>query len=164
MNDVVVITGIRELHPNSRHLVAERVQAVCGETSVMVFGGALGVDTEALIAAGEYNPHGPPQRVVVVPFTLKHQPNEAQKAIRYFAHVVRELGLPQGRSAYLQRNDVMLERAAAVNQARKNDQHSLLLAFTDGRKTGGTAYTIKEAKKLGIRTVIVTVGGTGREP
>jgi len=158
MNDVVVITGIRELHPNSHHLVAERVQAVCGAASVMVFGGALGVDTEALIAAGEYNPHGPPQRVVVVPFTLRHQPAEAQRAIRYHAHVVRELGLPQGRSAYLQRNDVMLERAAAVNRARKNDQHSLLLAFTDGRKTGGTAYTIREAEKLGIRAEIVTVG------
>ena len=157
MIDVVVITGIRELHSSSRHRVAERVQAVCGKASTMIFGGALGVDTEALIAAAEYALYGPPERIVFVPFTRESQPAAAQKAIHQYAHIVRELDLPQGRSAYLRRNDAMLERAVAVNQASRSADRSLLLAFTDGRERGGTAYTIRKAAQLGIRTEIVTV-------
>jgi len=159
VNDVVVITGIRELAVASHDLVRERVQRACGDTTLMIFGGAIGVDTVALHAAGTFKPAGGsrPQLVAIVPFTRRDQPMEARVTLDHFAHVIRELGLPQGREAYLQRNDVMLERAEAVNHARKDDQHSLLLAFTDGRTTGGTAYTIREAKKLGIRTEVVTV-------
>lgn len=138
---ITVISGIRELHPSS---YADVELAVLDETDIattMRFGGALGVDTVALRAAGPSEI----RKSVFVPFRVRDQPEAAREAIENCANDIVELRFAKHSSAYLRRNDAMLDGA------------DRLLAFTDGRDTGGTAYTIREAKKRNIETIIVPV-------
>lgn len=85
-----------------------------------------------------------PRLRVFVPWTVERQPEEARAAIRRCADEVVELRLTVS-DAYLRRNDAMLDGATE------------LLAFTDGRAKGGTAYTIRKAGKLGIPVTEVLV-------
>ena len=62
-----------------------------------------------------------------------------------------------GSWGYLRRNDAMLlgpKDAVGCLVAHPADR---LVAFTDGRSTGGTAYTIRKARALGIKVEIVSV-------
>lgn len=144
---ITVVSGIRELDPGSIpdvELALAEELAQPGLTEVRL-GGALGVDTVALAAACFGPPHV--RVVVVVPFTLDKQPALARQQVQACRTVgVLELRLPAGKSAYLRRNDKMLEGAQR------------LLAFTDGRTSGGTAYTIDRARRLGLEVDVVPVG------
>lgn len=165
MIDVVVITGIRKLHPDSVPVVQMRVRQLCAQrvgggryddsnaAKTMVFGGALGVDTVAIDAATIASPKGPPRRVLIVPFKLKDQPTEAQKKA-LFAHEIVELDLRRSVYAYLRRNDAMLKRAEGAAS-------SLVIGFTDGREEGGTYYTIDRARRLGLPVEEVQVRRLG---
>jgi hypothetical protein len=76
---------------------------------------------------------------VILPTTVADQPLVAARAIDRFADVVIELGLPAGEAA-----SVMARNRILVAGARK------VLAFTDGRTTGGTAWTIDHARNEGL--------------
>jgi predicted amidophosphoribosyltransferase len=141
----IAITGIRDLarrsYPTVEIAILEAL-AVPGLTT-LYFGGALGVDSVALEAAGPYA-HAV-DLVVVVPFTVDKQPREAQWVIETWADKIVELKQAFSKSAYLRRNDEMVRRADRV------------LAFTDGHDSGGTAYTIRKAEALGKPIDIVLV-------
>jgi len=147
---LVTITGIRDLHPASEPDVELAIADLFAmEVTAIRFGGALGVDTLALTAAGRLRPQHV-MLTVFVPCTLEHQPAEARRAIEKYADAVVELHLPPKPWAYLRRNDAML------------DGHvDLVVAFTDGREEGGTWYTMEAARKRKIEVLPIRVLGTG---
>ena len=141
--EILVVSGNRDLAPEYEPLVTLETLDAAAMADEIRIGGALGVDTVALKAlCGEENVS------VYVPFTLADQPPAARRAIESCAADIRELRLPRSKQAYLDRNRRMLEGA------------SRLLAFTDGRETGGTAYTINLARRMGLHVSVVHVGGT----
>lgn len=127
----------------------ERTSAAAeiGRSSTLRFGGAIGVDSVALNAA--HQARRPRHRlifIVIVPAKLADQPEHARLTALRCADQIIELGFPRGAKwAYLRRNDRLLDGAQR------------LLAFTDGRQTGGTAYTIERAiqRKLDVQIVRV---------
>jgi hypothetical protein len=145
---IVVVSGIRDLAEPSRAIVRDTVRKQAREASQIHLGGAIGVDTIALLALEGL----PVRKVVYVPFTLAHQPAAARSAIEQCADQVIELRLgdPSNRAAYLERNVRMLRDAHGVRA-------DLLLAFSDGRTTGGTHYTMSYAKRTGIDVSVITV-------
>ena len=153
---VVAFTGIRDLSSASIPDVEDAVADVLSERPrELRFGGAVGADCAALSAACVGD--GSACVVVVVPFKVADQPQLCRDLISRCANRIVELGLPKARWAYLRRNDRLLDDA------------DLLVAFTDGRKSGGTAYTIGEAHNRGIEVRIVPVGAKagakdGRRP
>lgn len=139
--NILTISGIRDIDPYDHPIVSMRVaRAMAAMSPVEVrFGGALGVDTLALHAAVGMQKDGTDWFVVYVPFRVEDQPIVAQRAIIFLADDVVELGYPKGKKwAYLRRNEKMLVGA------------HLLLAFSDGRQSGGTAHTMRVAREAGI--------------
>lgn len=138
---VVAVTGIRDLDPGSVPDVDLAVVEEARRAGEMRFGGARGSDTVALRAACGLDI----ERVVYVPFRLRDQPEDARHAVRTCASRIVEMRLVRERSSYRRRNEALLRGA------------SLLLAFTDGIDTGGTAWTIRRARALGIPVSVVPV-------
>jgi len=140
----VTVSGIRDLHPDDVPVVRRIVGEVARERpACIVFGGARGTDTVALLAAAQNAPEI--ERLVIVPGWIDDQPRDAAAAIRECATEVRQLRLPlAARSSFQIRNLAMLDAADA------------LLAFWDGAK-GGTANTIAAARRRGMRTEVVRV-------
>jgi len=149
---VTAITGIRDLSSSSEpdvwNAIADEIHS---GTTVLRFGGAVGADTVALVAACRFR--RPWTRLdVYVPARLDDQPAEAIRAIDACADDVIELdGEPDETASYMRRND------ALVNGADR------LLAFTDGRDEGGTAYTIDRADELDLDLCLVPVLGEWRQ-
>lgn len=148
---ITVVTGIRELAPASFVDVEMTVLDELYYADELRFGGALGVDDVALATALEYRVGHMPRLRVFVPFTWRDQPAACQPTIRRADEVV-ELRLPKSKAAYLRRNDAMLQGANRV------------LAFTDGRQTGGTWYTVQRAAQAGLPVVVTQVGRARHNP
>jgi hypothetical protein len=146
---IVAISGIRDLAAASIPVVEDAVRRAASGVTAMRFGGALGVDTVALAAVGMMPVH----KTVIVPYRLVDQPRAAATVVRRCADSIIELHLPRSRAAYLRRNDALLDGADRLDRAHR------LLAFTDGRETGGTCYTIHAAKNRNIEVVVVVVLG-----
>ncbi len=147
---IVAFTGIREADPREADEIEMAVlDVIAAGATELRFGGALGADTMALEAAGR---QGGIRRVVYVPFTVADQPKEAREVIARSATVVHELRLPHGKRAYLQRNRAMLEGAHRV------------VAFTDGRQTGGTQHTMNVAREMRIPVTVVPVEKFTKNP
>lgn len=146
MAKVTVVSGIRDLAKSSHHVVELATLGAASQADELRIGGALGVDTVALEAACDTNV----RKAVYVPFTVAKQPKAARAAIERCADeiVALKLGSPRNKGAYLQRNYIMLAGAQR------------LVAFTDGRETGGTAATIRKAKELGVETLVVPVSSS----
>jgi len=140
---IVAVSGIRDLAAASFVDVETAVIKEATQADTMRFGGAIGVDTVALAALCNVSIH----KTVIVPYRLDDQPHEAAVVVRRCANETLEMNLPRSRSAYLRRNDALLKGA------------DRLLAFSDGRQTGGTSYTIRKAKALGLHVVVVAVLG-----
>ncbi len=142
---ITVVSGIRDVDPE---WIPDIELAMAGEVAVsreIRFGGALGVDTFALEAVCKVRRL---RRVVYVPFKLRDQPRATLPAIDHCSTRVIELNLPRSKDAYLQRNRAMLKGA------------DRLLAFWDGRHSGGTWWTIKEAHKMRLPVQVVSVTGS----
>lgn len=147
---IVVFTGIREIDPRMTDEVELAVLEEIGTGATELrFGGALGSDTLALLAVCSVKDA---RKVGYVPFTVYDQPQEAREVLQSCADEVVELRLPKSKRAYLDRNLMMLEGA------------DRLVAFTDGRTEGGTAYTIRNAEKLGLPVAIVPVSALATNP
>ena len=147
---IAVVTGIRDMSRASGRIV-ERAMAdtLVRGVDEMRFGGARGADTLALGAAFEWRQARGrirPTLRVLVPGRLDEQPREARACIDRCADDVVELGLPlELGSSYMERNEAMLDGA----------DH--LIAFTDGRMRGGTAWTLQRAAELGLEVVVVLI-------
>lgn len=98
------------------------------------FGGALGVDTDALEHIAKTQPRA--VRTVVVPNRVADQPRLARHAIRKYSTRVIELR-NTGPDRYMIRNRFMVDRS------------NRLSAFYDFRGRGGTYNTIEYARKTG---------------
>ena len=121
--DVVMVTGHRHITSADVATVEREVAAeVAAGARRWVFGGAIGVDTVALLAAW-----GPSQHcTVIVPGTVAQQPVEARKVIEARADSVVEM-----RAANLSSSaPYMLRNAAMVHASSRG------LAFTDGGPSG----------------------------
>lgn len=156
---IVAITGHRKLSPDDAALVTARVEALIYDVrpSVVIFGGAVGVDTVALAAAQHHRSHhGGTVRahrsrlVVIVPDVVAAQPHEAREAIRLYADEVVEMRhtitRTDGWAAYRLRNEAMVDRAARV------------LAFWDGDARTGTGSCLAYAQRMGRGVWIETIG------
>ncbi len=110
----------------------------------MIFGGARGADTIALIAASYLFPEV--HKLVIVPNTVWHQPKAASPAIVRYADEIIEMkhpAFPQVR-AYYARDDEMVRRATHV------------IAFYGYKRcpniyVGGTGHTVLNAKTRDIK-------------
>ncbi len=147
---IIAITGIRDLHLDSHQIVESVIFAYVKAfpDAHFYFGGARGVDTIALAVAHFYDAHCK----VIVPFTVSDQPVEAADTIRKCAHEVREMKLPQGRRAYLMRNDALIYPA------------DLVLGFTDVKLEGGTHHAMTLARKQDKTLVGVLVKNKHFDP
>ena len=121
--DVVMVTGHRHITSADVATVEREVAAeVAAGARRWVFGGAIGVDTVALLAAW-----GPSQHcTVIVPGTVAQQPVEARKVIEARADSVVEMCAANLSSSapYMLRNAAMVHASSRV------------LAFTDGGPSG----------------------------
>lgn len=152
---IITITGIRAVAPESRKTIENYIaELVAQGATLMRFGGAMGVDTMALVAASRHNV----RREVILPSGLSDAPHEARQAIIAHADDVHLMRLPAGsRSSYLARNRALVE---GVRDEPRTDR---VVGFTDGRK-GGTAYTIEYAVHLGVAVAVVPVAAIGGLP
>ena len=124
--------GLRELR-NQRYVI-----------DVMIFGGARGADTMALIAASCLFPEV--HKLVIVPKTIGDQPKAARRAIIKYADEIIEMkhpAFPQAR-AYYARDDEMVRRATHV------------IAFYGYKRcpniyVGGTGHAVLNAKTRDIK-------------
>jgi len=98
------------------------------------FGGALGVDSDALEYISRTQPHS--VRTVVVPNRLIDQPTLARAQIKRYATNVIELK-NTGPDRFMIRNRFMVDRSTKVN------------AFYDFRGRGGTYNTIEYSRAKG---------------
>ena len=156
----VVITGIRDLHPEDRPIVEQEMARLVtsGSVQVIIFGGARGVDTLALQNArfirGSRTSQATPILFVIVPATVNDQPRKAREIIVSCADEIMEMRLdPDNPDSYHRRNAKMLDRALALEGSTR---HVLCLAFWDGKK-GGTADCVERAKLRGIPVQVVAV-------
>jgi hypothetical protein len=150
---IVTFTAIREISPDMVEEVEMAVlDVIAAGATALRFGGASGGDTMALEAACRVRDAERAITTVFVPFRVYDQPKDARAAIELYADEVVEMNLRPGKSAYLTRNRRMV------------DGSHLVVALTDGRLTGGTAYTIGYAQKKEIPVVVVPVTSIRKNP
>lgn len=147
---VVVISGIRDLAKESWDTVDEVMAKICKKKPAeIIFGGADGTDTRALISAATHRKKRT-KLTIIVPGKLSQQPYNARIVAGGLARShknieVVEMGLPMQPSAFPKRNTEMVSRGDS------------LVAFTDGRSTGGTKDTTSKAEKKGIPVKVIHV-------
>lgn len=138
--DVIAITGHR-VYPDPANLYRglDRLNA-----REYYFGGARGVDTDALNYISRTQPGS--VRTVVVPNRVIDQPFISQEAIRLHATRVIELR-NTGSDRYMIRNRFMV------------DKSTHLRAFYDFRGRGGTYNTIEYARSRGTNFDVYPLNG-----
>lgn len=150
--EIVAVSGLRDVLEDDHTVIARAIDELLapGTIRTVRFGGARGSDTVALRAARR---HVSVSLEVIVPGHVDDQPEDARAAIYECADNIIELGLPASEPrSYLRRNDALLDgpygmfRGAIGTSSRAHQ----LVAFTDGRRSGGTAYTIRRAETLNI--------------
>lgn len=140
---VFALTGHRGLPPGAPSIIRQQLEELVRQYpgATWLSGGAVGVDQVAALVLLELG-----QRVeFVLPFPLPVQSarwtpaeRESLRALAARAAAVEILRNAYNVAGYHQRNRRLLERA------------NILVAFTDGRATGGTASVIRQAEKKGI--------------
>lgn len=135
---IVAITGNRDVTDADRVTITRvmRDLVYVVRPAEIIFGGARGVDTLALIEAQHRRSHGgrtvlthSSRLVVIVPDTVAAQPHEARDAIRRYADEVIERRHPISRrwdnfASYRRRNEAMVSRATHVLGFWSSDTHS----------------------------------------
>jgi len=139
---IIAVTGIRDIAEVSAPDVLLATIDAAVASKEMLFGGAKGADTQALDAAC-----GITRCRVILPAFLSSQPLEARTVIRDCADVIEELAHPAfpKAEAYYARNRALVDGA------------DRLLAFTDGKTSGGTHWTMQYAASRGVPVDAVSV-------
>jgi hypothetical protein len=158
----VVVTGVRDPDDAGRLTVRKKLaEIVAALPAGIIFGGARGVDTIALCAAGVLPRHDlKPRRVVIVPGRTVEQPMAACYAIETFADEVIELrGDLSQPSSFHARNARMLVEAVG----RDAVEDPAVVAFLAPGVAGGTRATVERARRLGltVEEVPVTLAASG---
>lgn len=158
----IAITANRNITPADEAMIGATMFGLVRMPDVeeIIFGGARGGDTVALIAAGGGSRSGKgtrmvrPKCVVIVPCRVADQPHDAREAIRVFADEVIELGLPitrdDGWAAYKRRNEAMADRSTHVG------------GFWNGDHRSGTYSALAYAKRIGRPWWVNAVEGSDR--
>ncbi len=128
--DIIAISGHR-LYPDRAALFQGLDQL---KARTYLFGGAQGIDTDALEYIAKTQPHS--LRTVIVPNRLVDQPKLTIPITNKYSTSVVELG-QTGPGRYMNRNRYL------VNHSNH------LRAFYDFRKSGGTYNTIEYARNTG---------------
>ena len=139
------VVGIRDLHPDSEPEVELAVAEEIGNGATELrFGDARGSDEVALGAACAIQSPETALKVFVLS-SLDASPRSRRSLFAECSEVV-ELGLrPGAKWSYDRQADALLEGA------------DRLLAFTDGRESGGTWAAVEKAVKAGIGVTVVYV-------
>ena len=151
---IVVVSGIRDLHPDDVFVVKAEVAMFGQARSVSEWrtGGAMGVDAAALSALWELYPHHA-ARTTWLP--VSGSPPEAARAlVQRCSSEIIDLGLPRQPASFPKRNKLMLDGWTPTGPRGKADW---LLAFTDRREHGGTAGTSDLARAIGVQVQVVEV-------
>ena len=148
---VVGITGHRDLIPGDLAKIRAAMKALLANVSVdeIWFGGATGVDTEALRAALEFRVGRRPKLVVILPDTLLRQPYQTHSVTRQADSIIelkRAITPDDGYRAFHERNEFIVNHA------------SVLVAFWSGVGKSGTASTVTYAKKTKLPVKIIPIG------
>lgn len=147
---IVTMTGHRNVTPKDIAVIRGSIRSLVRNPSIdaIYFGGALGADTVALIAAAEFRQDERPHLVVVTPNTARHQPADARKYF-HLADEVIELGYEITRddhyAAFKKRNCYMVDVATAV------------VAFFSGNKKSGTWHAMSYAESSGLTVYPIPV-------
>jgi len=149
---IISITGHRSLNATDRERVRKGIQALVNNTSIdaIYFGGARGVDTEALRAALEFRKDKRPHLVVVIPDTVEEQPWDTREWTRKADEVI-ELRNPISKAnkfaSYRIRNQYLVDIA------------TFLVAFWNGDYKSGTGQAVRMAEKDGLYVYKIPVTG-----
>lgn len=138
---VVAISGCRDYNATvNKELLLQTMAKIYESSDAILFGGALGIDTDALIVCGliAEESEKKTELVVVCPDTALQQPWKAQEAIKKYSTSVVELKnkiVPQnGYESFKTRNRYLVDNAR------------MLVAFWDKESTG-TKHAIDYAKQ-----------------
>ncbi len=139
----IAVTGRRYPTPRSILLIRQAMSQVVANPEVtdVYFGGAFGVDTEALNMAARYVRGGRVKLHAILPGVLQDL-GDHQKAALDLADTVTELA-----------GDMSTSTAATLSFLARNrhlvDCSDKVLAFWDNKKEGGTWHAIEYARKTG---------------
>lgn len=158
----VSISGHRGISRHDVEIISAKMYGyvLSRDVEEIFFGGAIGVDTEALRLALYWRTNGEfPRLTAIVPDKIWTQPANAQAVLRSlrFPDRVIELGnsitKTDGYAAYHIRNQELVNRIKDCGQ---------LTAFWSGDKKGGTWSAIQYAKKVGAAWEHVQITGEKR--
>jgi uncharacterized phage-like protein YoqJ len=139
---VASISGHRSIGPNSKKRVWNAVKLLVENSTIraIYFGGARGVDNEALKAALYYRKGAYPRLIVVIPNTIEEQPTETRQWTTRADEVIelkQVITSEDGYLSYRKRNEYLV------------DHGTFLVAFFNGNFKSGTGQAIRYAEKLG---------------
>jgi predicted Rossmann fold nucleotide-binding protein DprA/Smf involved in DNA uptake len=149
---IISITGHRSLTSTDRAVVRKGIQALVNNKTIdaLYFGGAKGVDTEAIKAALELRTDKKPWLTVVLPDTISDQPFETREWTRKADEVI-ELKNPITKdnkfASYRIRNQYLV------------DICKFLVAFFNGDYKSGTGQAVRMAEKVGLVVYKVPISG-----
>jgi predicted Rossmann fold nucleotide-binding protein DprA/Smf involved in DNA uptake len=145
----IAISGTRNISADDLVIIKETMGKILLEhPEEILFGGARGVDTVALMEAFQARKDARlPRLNVIVPWRLVDQPAEARERARACADEIVELKAASklDMGAYARRNQELVKRA------------DKLVAFWDGL-SHGTGMTIDMAREKGIPVQVVKIG------
>ena len=148
----VAITGHRVLSPQKIEVVHSAMHSLLKNDSVdrVLFGGAVGADSEALRACLFFRQKlgKQIQLVVVTPDTVDQQPVQVQVWIKQADEVIELKNLITSEdhyNSYHIRNRYLVENAEIV------------IAFFNGQYNSGTGHAMRHAKLLGKKLAIIPV-------
>jgi hypothetical protein len=144
------VTGHRDIDEKDRDVIDSTIEKHVEFADRLYFGGARGTDTRALKSADQHRDCSDGTQLIgVVPWGVDDQPKDSGKVLQTCADRILELevdlpvGIPRG---YFKRNQALVDRS---------DQ---LLAFWDGKESGGTYRTIQYARNQDVPVRTRSIG------
>lgn len=143
---IVTVTGHRRFDKLDLPIIQTAVREHLLGADVVYMGGASGIDVTVLAILDALREGRTPRTITVVPCTLAEQPKDVRALLTCSDELV-ELSVPitarDGYQAYHVRNRYMIDRSTHV------------LAFHDGRESGGTWSAMHYARKQGKTLIVV---------